>query len=226
MCLSFGAYSPDCSLLDSYPFRILRHGLRTHIRCVFLRLVLRLYVFPVERNADSEMCDRVDNKQYFGGDIYAYRRAPLVLLLAPGDHKLDIRLVRDVRAMGGIGGPRISIKLEAEISDGTLVIAEQKLLVSDMVNGTLANPFASVPVRNEGQDWVDILTIESLTVRPEIIQNFRRPLMFFGGDMYCCHAGKDIVQAGAWTVEVTWVPPVCARTFGWVTVSESYLCYR
>ena len=106
----------------------------------------------------------VDDAHYFGGDFYAYRRAPLVLHLKSGVHKLDIRLVRDVRAMGGIGEPKVNVKLKVEIADGGLAIVEQKLLISDMVNKTLASPFASVPVRNEGLSWVSITKIESLTV--------------------------------------------------------------
>ncbi len=106
----------------------------------------------------------VDGTHYFGGDFYAYRRAPLVLHLRPGIHKFDIRLVRDVRAMGAIGEPKVSVKLKVEIANGGLAIVEQKLLISDMVNETLASPFASVPVRNEGLGWVDIKKIESLTV--------------------------------------------------------------
>ena len=107
----------------------------------------------------------VDDKLYFGGDFYAYRRAPPVLQLAAGKHKVDVRLIRDVRAIGGIGEPKISIKLKAEVSRGILAVVEPKLLISDIVNGTLASPFASVPVRNEGVAWVDIVEVESLTVR-------------------------------------------------------------
>ena len=106
----------------------------------------------------------VDDTHYFGGDFYAYRRAPLVLHLKPGIHKLDIRLIQDVRAMGGIGEPKVNVKLKVEIANGGLAIVEQKLLISDMVNEKLASPFASVPIRNEGLDWVSIKEIVSLTV--------------------------------------------------------------
>ena len=106
----------------------------------------------------------VDDTHYFGGDFYAYRRAPLVLHLKPGIHKLDIRLARDVREMGGIGEPKVNVRLKVEIANGGLAIVEHKLLVSDMVNETPASPFASVPVRNQGLGWINIKKIESLTV--------------------------------------------------------------
>ena len=111
----------------------------------------------------------VDDTHYFGGDFYAYRRAPLVLHLKPGIHKFDIRVVRDVRAMGGIGEPKVNMKLKVELATGGLAIVEQMLLISDMVNETLASPFASVPVRNEGMGWASITKIESLTVCSGVI---------------------------------------------------------
>ena len=109
----------------------------------------------------------IDRKQYFGGDFYAYRRAPLVLHLQPGNHQIDIRLLRDVRAMGGIGEPKLEIKLQAKVSDGGLAVTEEKLLVSDIVNQKLAGPFGSLPVRNEGLTWVDIYKVESPIVCSE-----------------------------------------------------------
>ncbi|KAL8952695.1 MAG: hypothetical protein Q9222_001394 [Ikaeria aurantiellina] len=47
----------------------------------------------------------VDDNPYFGGDFYAFRRAPMVVHLDPGDHRLDVRIIRDLRAMGGVGEP-------------------------------------------------------------------------------------------------------------------------
>ena len=168
----------------------------------------------------------LDNKLYFGGDFYAYRRAPLVLHLAAGKHKADIRLVRDVRAMGGIGVPNVLIKMKAEISNGTLAMVEQKLLVSDIVDGILASPFASIPVRNEARGWVDILEIESLNVRSRAIHSFKPPLMFSGGDMCCWHARKGIAETSTRPVEAVPISPICARPFNQVTVLKSHICYK
>lgn len=113
----------------------------------------------------------VDGDHYFGGDYYAYRRAPLVLHLDPGSHNVDIRLIRDVRVMGGIGEPKISIKLKAESSNGSLVLVEQKALIPDIVNGVFASPFACVPVRNEGRNAIDILDITTNAVCPFAIRS-------------------------------------------------------
>ena len=112
----------------------------------------------------------IDDEHYFGGDYYAYRRAPLVLHLNPGSHNIDIRLIRDVRVLGGTGEPKISITLKAESSNGNLALMGQNALIPDITNGVLASPFASVPVCNQGQNHIDILDIMtdvvcSLTVR-------------------------------------------------------------
>ena len=106
----------------------------------------------------------VDKKPYFGGDFYAYRRSPLVLYLSPGEHTIDVRIIRDVRAMGGIGPPAVEIVLQAEISVESLVIVADSLLLPEIVGGKLPSDIASVPLRNQAQEWIRILAIESLDV--------------------------------------------------------------
>lgn len=107
----------------------------------------------------------VDNKSYYGGDFYSFRRAPVVLHLHPGVHGIDMRLVRDNRAMGGVGDPKVLIRLDIQRSEGGLAVVEDQLLVSDMVGTRLASRLASVPVRNDEQEWIDIWSIESMDVR-------------------------------------------------------------
>ncbi|KAL1306419.1 hypothetical protein AAFC00_005122 [Neodothiora populina] len=92
----------------------------------------------------------VDGVHHFGGDYYAYGKVPLVLHLEPGDHIIDLRLIRDVRSMGGIGDPTIDVSMSAELSDGKLVICPDSVLLPDMVNGRLAGNLGSVTVRNDG----------------------------------------------------------------------------
>ncbi|KAL8806998.1 MAG: hypothetical protein Q9182_000979 [Xanthomendoza sp. 2 TL-2023] len=106
----------------------------------------------------------VDDEYYFGGDFYAYRRAPLVLHLDPGEHRIDLRITRDVRAMGGVGEPTVSIGLEAEISDGGLRALEKSMLLPDMVEGKLVSPLGSVNLRNEENYWIDVSSVESVDI--------------------------------------------------------------
>lgn len=105
----------------------------------------------------------VDDMPYFGGDFYAYRNAPLVLQLDPGFHKIDVRLLRDVRAMGGVGDPDIRIKMEAQISKGGLAVVDN-LLLPDIVKGNIASHFGSVTLRNEDYAWIEIWDIKSVDV--------------------------------------------------------------
>lgn len=105
----------------------------------------------------------VDDQPYFGGDFYAFRRAPLVLRLDPGSHQVDVRLIRDVRAMGGVGNPNIRIKLEARKTEGGLAVTGEPLL-PDLFAGKLASHLASVSVRSEELEWIDVLNIQSLNV--------------------------------------------------------------
>lgn len=106
----------------------------------------------------------IDDEHHFGGDFYGYRRAPLVLHLDPGKHQIDIRIVRDVRAMGGVGEPTVSIGLQAEVSEGGLKLVEGSILLPDMVEGRLVSSLGSVNLRNEGHRWIDVLSLESVNV--------------------------------------------------------------
>lgn len=107
----------------------------------------------------------LDGKSYFGGDLYSYRRAPLVLTLDPGQHRLDVRLLRDVRVMGGIGDPTVQARIEVEVASGGLTVVEGKCIFPDMVDGMLPSNLASIPVRNIGSTWISILGLESADVR-------------------------------------------------------------
>ena len=120
---------------------------------------------------DSVLEFWIDDEPYFGGDFYAYRRAPLVLQLEPGSHKVEIRLIRDLRAMGGNGIPSIETKLMLQVSSGGLAILEEKLLLPEIINNRLASNLAALPLRNETQHWIDVLSIESLDVGTFITRN-------------------------------------------------------
>ncbi|OAX79206.1 hypothetical protein ACJ72_06475 [Emergomyces africanus] len=124
---------------------------------------------------------RIDGEAYFGGDFYTYRRAPVVVKLLPGSHVIDLRLVRDVRAMGGVGEPRIRAVVEvqqrppswsgdddddddgdgdgdAEVVMG-LELDAGRVLVADVVEGKLVSPLASGIVRNDCDEWAEVTGI-------------------------------------------------------------------
>lgn len=109
-----------------------------------------------------EFC--LDGEPYFGGDMYACRKAPVVLTLAPGRHQLDIRLVRDVRAMGGTVEPDMTIKLELRAAENEVELDEEHLMLSDVVDGELASPYASIPFRITGASDVEVIDVNSSEV--------------------------------------------------------------
>lgn len=106
----------------------------------------------------------INDEHYFGGDLYAFGRAPLVLHLKPGKHQVDVRLIRDVRSMGAVGKPEIDVKLELRASRGQEVGLQfgSLVLISDVV-GPLAGSYASVIVRNDG---LKDITINELGAPP------------------------------------------------------------
>ena len=110
----------------------------------------------------------VDDVHYFGGDFYSYGRAPLTLRLAPGVHRIEVRLVRDVRAMGGVGEPsmQISFSLAGTWSGLHPVLRPQTgVLISDVLDSTLgsvlASPWASVVLRNDDDEDLYVYAIEA-----------------------------------------------------------------
>ena len=112
---------------------------------------------------------RVDGKSYFGGDFFTFRRAPLVLHLEPGPHTIELRLVRDVRAMGGIGTPTIGVKVEAQLTTSLIEINAERNVISDVINGTLASPYASVAIRNNAQFKMEVSGISSADVMMRLL---------------------------------------------------------
>lgn len=106
----------------------------------------------------------VDDVHYFGGDYYTFRNAPLVLHLAPGSHKIDLRLVRDVRAFGGILEPTIDVVVGVQQASGRLELAKPGILLADVVDNRLASPWGSVSLQNTGEHDIEVLGISSENV--------------------------------------------------------------
>jgi acetyl esterase/lipase len=113
-------------------------------------------------DAVLEYC--IDDTHYFGGDFYSYRNAPPVLHLKPGSHRIDLRLVRDGRAFGGIGEPTLDVVVDVRQASGTLELAKPGILIADVVDGKLASPVGSVYLRNSGEDDIEVIGIQPSNV--------------------------------------------------------------
>ncbi|KAL1648008.1 hypothetical protein SLS58_002333 [Diplodia intermedia] len=103
----------------------------------------------------------VDGKLYFGGDFYSYRKAPPVLHLSPGTHRLDLRMWRDVRSFGGIteGDPQITTDLALRTCKDPLEVTQEQMKIPDIVGGRFSSEYGSVAVRNTGLNTVRILGV-------------------------------------------------------------------
>lgn len=118
----------------------------------------------------------IDDVKHFGGDFFTFKKAPLVLTLAPGKHVLDLRLIREVRAMGGVGLPILEMDLEIQQTSADVELADSRVLVSDVVDGRLSSPYGTVTIRNSGQHWIEIFKItdaqpEVRTIHPHTFEN-------------------------------------------------------
>ncbi|EDP51287.1 hypothetical protein AFUB_052910 [Aspergillus fumigatus A1163] len=106
----------------------------------------------------------IDGKRHFGGDFYNYGTVPIIIDLSTGDHAVELRLVRDVRASGAIGEPTIVVSLAAEIRNEPLSADNESLLLPDMCLGKLGTPWASINLHNNIADRITILAISSIGV--------------------------------------------------------------
>ena len=105
----------------------------------------------VEIYTDGVLEMRCNNESFFGGDVYGFRKSPIVLSLKPGRNVLDIRIFRDVRAMGGTGDASTKLALEAKLAKNTAQITNDPLLISEKIRSRLASPYASTVLRNTGE---------------------------------------------------------------------------
>ena len=110
--------------------------------------------------ADNVLEFLLDGESYFGGDVYGMHKAPLLLHLEAGEHTLEIRLLRDVRTMGGLGNPSIELFLKAEVCENTLSVDPSGMIMPEVVDGRLPTFQASIPVCNTSPEWIKVSHIE------------------------------------------------------------------
>ena len=115
--------------------------------------------------ADNVLEFLFDGVPYFGGDVFSYRRAPLVLQLSPGVYCFEVRLIRDVRSMGGSGQPHFVFRIRTEINSNDLSVGSDEMLMPEVIDGFgLASSAASLPVLNACLDWLEIMAVKSTIV--------------------------------------------------------------
>lgn len=104
----------------------------------------------------------IDGEHYFGGDFYGFGRVSANVRLSPGIHVIDVRLIRDVRSMGGVGSPVLDIKLELSLSREDLKQNGPVLVADKFGGGTspLACSYGSVTLRNNAEEPIFVEKVE------------------------------------------------------------------
>ncbi|KAK5252368.1 hypothetical protein LTR20_007767 [Exophiala xenobiotica] len=97
----------------------------------------------------------------FGGDFYTFGNAPLVVDLRPGLNVLNVRLVRDVRSMGGSFPPTSHAILRAEVAAVPVEVVHDSILLPDVVKDQFVSRYASVVVRSQAKAWINISGISA-----------------------------------------------------------------
>ena len=113
----------------------------------------------------------IDDRHYYGGDVYRFKRAKTVLRLGLGTHRVDVHLVRDVRIMGATARPGVSFELEVIAFPESLHVSEDSVLLPELVDGHLSGSLGSVLLHSNGPDPIEILSLESLNVRFEDLED-------------------------------------------------------
>ncbi len=120
----------------------------------------------------------IDGTRHFGGDFYSYGRAPVTLHLDPGVHRIELKVVGDVRSAGGIGEPTVDISLQLRESWPGLSLSfpgyDEQVIISDVIGGDfgpLVSPYASVSVRNDAEKDIHVHGFEGMdnTCRIELL---------------------------------------------------------
>ncbi|OQN98295.1 hypothetical protein B0A48_15574 [Cryoendolithus antarcticus] len=134
--------------------------------------------------ADAVLEYWIDDDHHWGGDFYETRRAPLVLHLEPGLHRIDLRVIREVRAMGGItDDPRVDLRLQLYKQDSTKPLVQcGSVLVSDFITpspeykdsimsaGGFANWYSSILLRNNAASGE--ITIENISMQDDKLAEY------------------------------------------------------
>lgn len=127
----------------------------------------------------------------------------MVLHLKSGKHRIDVRLVREVRAMGGVGEPRVTTQLSLTRSPGGLQAVLHiggGVMISDFIgdekNAVLASPHASITIRNDAKHDIHVFAVEStpnacvaqLSKKITLVPGQTRPVILH---ISCSHNPQD-----------------------------------
>lgn len=121
----------------------------------------------------------IDDEHFFGGDFFAFRKTPVIVSLTPGRHRFDVRLVRDVRSMGGVGQPVHPLAIRLEICSDNLSADSSQILIPEFVRGRgLPTQYGSIPLYNTSTEPILVNNVQCLDVCLSKILLTTHTLMF------------------------------------------------
>ena len=123
---------------------IFNHDTVSHTVSLFSEKILELWV---------------NDLHVFGGDFFGFGRAPIVAELRPGLNNVSVRLVREVRSMGGVFPPTTQATLRVQLASRALEIVLDSIVLPDVVNGRLCSSYGSIIVRNQAQTSLTIVQL-------------------------------------------------------------------
>ena len=101
----------------------------------------------------------VNDLHVFGGDFFGFGRAPIVAELRPGLNNVSLRLVREVRSMGGTFPPTIQATLRVQLASRALEIVLDSIVLPDVINRRLCSSYGSIVVRNQAHTSLTIVQL-------------------------------------------------------------------
>ncbi|OQU98556.1 hypothetical protein CLAIMM_04322 [Cladophialophora immunda] len=105
----------------------------------------------------------INDLHVFGGDFFGFGRAPVLVQLHPGTNNISVRLVREVRSMGGAFPPTLQADLRIRLASEQLTVVANGLVMPNVVNGRFCTRYGSITVRNQGATWVRVHRIAALS---------------------------------------------------------------
>ncbi|KAK5058611.1 hypothetical protein LTR84_010874 [Exophiala bonariae] len=98
----------------------------------------------------------VGDNHIFGGDFYSFRRAPILIHLRPGVNVVKVRMLGDIRSMGGQSPPSLQARLETNLAYDVLAVDSPGVIIPDVIKGRFTSLYGSITVRNQAEKWVKI----------------------------------------------------------------------
>ncbi|OAL37884.1 hypothetical protein AYO20_02717 [Fonsecaea nubica] len=105
----------------------------------------------------------INDMHVFGGDFFGFGRIPMLVQLHPGVNNISVRLVREVRSMGGGFPPTIQAGLRIKPASEELAVVTDGLVMPNVVNGRFCTRYGSIPVRNQGATWIYVRRIAAVS---------------------------------------------------------------